>query len=82
MRTEVARTYAGEGLVMELKPCPFCGGEMERTGLRDSDKLLDFGMRCKNTKCAAAISFPWWIVKQHENESDLFLNRRTDHEAD
>jgi hypothetical protein len=62
----------------ELKPCPFCGGILEHTGLADKGKTLSFGMRCTNNRCAAEIVFPWWIVNKHQNDTIDFLNRRAD----
>ncbi len=46
----------------ELKPCPFCGEEAERTEKTD-DGL--YGVRCHNPYCIGRDIFPAFYVKKN-----------------
>ena len=66
------------GLTMELKPCPFCGGEIdERSGQCNyGKKIMTLDLKCK--KCGTIFKFKSnWLVDPY-SEAIKAWNRRVD----
>lgn len=58
--------------MIEMKPCPFCGGEVVRFHAKSDELQLDLGYRffCKNNCCMQVCFYP------SEEEAAEAWNRR------
>ena len=61
--------------IEKLKPCPFCGGEVNRTVLYGNINFF----KCKS--CMAVISFDGDYYNKHPNEAIEAWNRRTENDV-
>lgn len=61
--------------IEKLKPCPFCGGEVNRTVLYGNINFF----KCKS--CMAVISFDGDYYNKHPNEAIEAWNRRAENDG-
>ena len=58
----------------KLKPCPFCGGEV--------DRITGFGnfkhFRCQNKGCGAIVSFDNRLCNTNSKKASEYFNRRAE----
>lgn len=60
---------------INLKPCPFCGGQVEIEMHEDASRRCKYGIECKNYNCEIQPFTAWYAVK--EDCIDAW-NRRVD----
>lgn len=59
----------------ELKPCPFCGGEVKFENIGDVDGTNYYMICCKNEDCAASACFG--DLSEKKASAKKAWNRRT-----
>lgn len=47
----------------ELKPCPFCGGEVEIEIHEDIARRIKYGVECRNADCDVQPLTAWYADK-------------------